>query len=110
MSLLLNLTNNDPRVRSVDPRGGVYTSTLPTTGWTSASYGAYIDTTFSGASFQSSDLLFADLNTTSELSLEEENVAWGAVLQVTPQENSNIARVKVSKIPTVELPMRVWVA
>ena len=100
----------DSRIREVDPRGAVYTATIPTTGWTTASYGAYIDVAFQGAVFHPTDLVFVDLNTPSDGTMTAENEAWGAVLEAEPQEETGNIRFKVQEAPSVEIPVKAWVA
>lgn len=100
----------DSRIHEVDPRGAVYTATIPTTGWTTASYGAYIDVAFQGAVFHSTDLVFVDLNTPSDGTMTAENEAWGAILEAEPQEETGIIRFKAQEVPSVEIPVKAWVA
>lgn len=100
----------DSRIREVDPRGAVYTAAIPTTGWTTASYGAYIDVAFQGAVFHSTDLVFVDLNTPSDGTMTAENEAWGAILEAEPQEETGNIRFKAQEVPSVAIPVKAWVA
>ena len=100
----------DSRIQEVDPRGAVYTATIPTTGWTVASYGAYIDVAFQGAVFHPTDLVFVDLNTPSDGTMTAENEAWGAVLEAEPQEETGNIRFKAQEAPSIEIPVKAWVA
>lgn len=84
----------------------VYTATIPTTGWTTASYGAYIDVTFTGATFAADDTVFVDLNLSSDTNLQLINDSWACLLRATPTASSAIIRFKFREIPTVAIPVR----
>ena len=85
----------------------VYTASIPTTGWTTASaYGAYIDVTFTGATFTTDDTVFVDLNLSSDTNLQTINDAWSCLLRATPTASSAKIRFKFSEVPTVAIPVR----
>ena len=84
----------------------VYTATIPTTGWTTASYGAYIDVTFTGATFAADDTVFVDLNLSDDTNLQLINDSWACLLRATPTASSAIIRFKFREIPTVAIPVR----
>lgn len=84
----------------------VYTATIPTTGWTTASYGAYIDVTFTGATFAADDTVFVDLNLSDDTNLQLINDSWACLLRATPTASSAVIRFKFREIPTVAIPVR----
>ena len=84
----------------------VYTATIPTTGWTTESYGAYIDVTFTGATFAADDTVFVDLNLSDDTNLQLINDSWACLLRATPTASSAVIRFKFREIPTVAIPVR----
>ena len=84
----------------------VYTATIPTTGWTTASYGAYIDVTFTGATFAADDTVFVDLNLSDDTNLQLINDSWACLLRATPTASSAIIRFNFREVPTVAIPVR----
>lgn len=96
------------------PTGGggsapvIYTSTIPTTGWSDAEeHGVEQNISFSGITFSSSDVIFVDLNITSDETADNLLVQWDFLIRATPITGSSNIRVWMSSEPEVALPVRI---
>ena len=92
------------------PKPKVYTGTLPTEGWTAASYGFYQNITFSGAEFTAADVVRVEPYPTNDTALPEIRESWRAVLRTTPNAGADTILFKLSAKPTAAVPVRavVW--
>ena len=92
------------------PKPKVYTGTLPTGGWTAASYGFYQNITFSGAEFTAADVVRVEPYPTNDTALPEIRESWRAVLRMTPNAGADTILFKLSAKPTAAVPVRavVW--
>lgn len=96
------------------PTGGegstpvIYTSTIPTTGWSDAEeYGVEQNINFTGVTFSASDVIFIDLNITSDDVADDLLLQWDFLIRATPVVGSSNVRILMSSEPEVALPVRI---
>lgn len=100
---------------AANPTGGgsvptIYTSTIPTTGWTNGEDGGvYQNISFSGVTFNSSDPVFIDLNITADDEADDLLMNWDYLVRATPVANSSNMRILMTSEPAVALPVRIIV-